>query len=161
MVYQPISIEYDDSYFPFANNVGNLKEKVDMLNSPNPPTIYNARYYYRSGHPIFLKQQEEEKKHSLSLLDDFIDPDPFYKKTNFLYRDTSNKDLNYNEKKYSVFASDPWNISIMSPNDNDDMRLKEETVQQLLTIGKDIASKIPTRPFRLIVEYQRSPTNEE
>ena len=52
----------------------------------------------------------------------------------------------------SVFASDQWNIKFKSQEKN--IKLREKYIQQLLKIGKNIASNHPDRGFKIVLEYE-------
>jgi hypothetical protein len=74
-----------------------------------------------------------------------LDPYPFYRKTNYLYK----KDISNDE---TVIASDKWNISASVPNGY--RNLDEESLQRLLKVGKKIASNDRTKPFKITIEYR-------
>ena len=134
---KPIFIEYDDSFSPPIQQEGRL---IDLI---HPPGIYLARYYYKDGHPVFLRQVgPDELGFGFS---NYLDPYPFYRKTNHLYK----KDISKNE---TVFASDKWNISSSVPNGY--RNLDEEDIHRLIKVGKKIASNDLTKPFKLTIEYR-------
>jgi hypothetical protein len=64
----------------------------------------------------------------------------------------------YNEPRCKMnnspaLISYPWVIHTSSPN-NESFRLDEESIQQLLLLGKAIASKDKTMPFKITLEYE-------
>jgi hypothetical protein len=130
-----IFIEYDDSFSPPIQQEGKL------INLIYPPGVYLARYYYKDGKPVFLRQvRPNEPGFNFS---NYLDHYPFYRKTNYLYK----KDISNDE---TVFASDKWNISASVPNGY--RNLDEESLQRLLKVGKKIASNDRTKPFKITIE---------
>jgi hypothetical protein len=73
------------------------------------------------------------------------DPYPFYRKTNYLYKQDISKDE-------AVFQSDKWNISTSVPNGY--RNLDDESLHRLLIVGKKIASNDSTKPFKITIEYR-------
>jgi hypothetical protein len=47
----------------------------------------------------------------------------------------------------------PWKIYTACPNDKN-FQLSEKNIQEILRIGKNIASKDKNMPFKLILEYE-------
>jgi hypothetical protein len=134
---KPIFIEYDDSFSPPTQQEGKLIHLI------HPPGVYLARYYYKDGYPVFLRQVgPDDPGFSFS---NYLDPYPFYRNTNYLYK----KDISKDE---TVFASDKWNISASVPKGY--RSLDDETSHRLLKVGKKIASNDLTKPFKLTIEYQ-------
>lgn len=142
IIKEPISIEYDDNYLPSESGEQDLDGRlVDYI---FPPGVYTARYYYRNGHPLFLNQRIPTSPFAS------LDPDPFYKKTNYLYRHYLNS---AEEKEGSpIFVSDKLNMRLLS-SDEKNLKLSERTIQQLLKLEKDIASKHPDISFKVLLEY--------
>jgi hypothetical protein len=91
---------------------------------------------------VFLRQ--ERPNESGFGFSNYIDPYPFYRKTNCLYR----KDFSKDE---TVFSSDKWNISASVHNGY--RNLDEESLHRLLKVGKNIASNDLTKPFKITIEY--------
>jgi hypothetical protein len=162
LVKDPTFIEYEDDYLPSdKNSEGPL---LDLLF----PDVYSARYYYRGkNHVVFLNQGAassyyrngyKELRSSLGLYYK-IDPDPFYKKSSHLYKRQGHILSTHNLEDSSALTLDVWNINITSPKD-DNLKLKEDHMQKLLELGKGIASKDPTKPFRIILEYKGTSHNE-
>jgi hypothetical protein len=134
---KPIFIEYDDSFRPPIQQEGRL---IDLI---HPPGVYLARYYYKDGHTVFLRQvRPDEPGFSFS---NYLDPYPFYRKINHLYK----KDISKDE---TVFASDKWNISASVPNGY--RSLDDESSHRLLKVGKKIASNDRAKPFKITIEYR-------
>jgi hypothetical protein len=158
IIKKPIFIEYDDSFWPSVN-VGGEQDSdgnysIRLIDAILQRGVYTARYYYKNGHPVFLKCSE---RNSSSF--DHGDADPFYKKTNYLYH----KDQDYenspdNIKMASVFTSDEWNIQMIS-SDEENIKLKEENITQLLKLGNCVASRHPSIPFKIILQYEGTPAN--
>jgi hypothetical protein len=156
IIKKPIFIEYDDSYWPSVN-VGGEQDSdgsysIRLIDAIFQRGVYTARYYYKNGHPVFLKYCE---RNSSSF--DYGDADPFYKKTNYLYH--RDQDYKNSQDRSSVFTSDEWNIQIIS-SDAENIRLKEENITQLLKLGKCVASGYPTIPFKVILQYEGTPANK-
>jgi hypothetical protein len=141
---KPIFIEYDDSFSPPIQQEGLL------INLIHPPGVCVARYYYKDGHPVFLRQAGHDE--SGLGFSNYIDPYPFYRKSNYLYK----KDISKDEM---VFASDKWNISASVPNGY--RNLDDESLHRLLKVGKKIASNDLTKPFKLSIEYRGDSYNTE
>jgi hypothetical protein len=134
---KPIFIEYDDSFSPPTQQEGKL------INLIHPPGVYLARYYYKDGHPVFLRQVgPDEPGFGFS---SYLDPYPFYRNANYLHK----KDISKNEM---VFASDKWIVSASVPNGY--RNLDDESTYRLLKVGKKIASNDLTKPFKLTIEYR-------
>jgi hypothetical protein len=139
---KPIFIEYDDSFSPiFSTDIPREGKLMDLF---HPPGVYIARYYYKDGHPVFLQQMRPER---LGFgFSNNIDPYPFYKKTNYLYK----KDISKDE---TVFASEEkWNISVSVPNGY--RKPYGENLYKVLKMGKKIASEDWAKPFKITIEYQ-------
>lgn len=115
--------------------------------------LHAITYYYKNGRPVF-----DEFPQSNSSLDTYAkDPMPFYEsdkyKNSFLpsiirkdVKSEQNPDCN------SVLTSDPWNICLFYPSPKK-KSLKEQIIQQLLSIGKVIASEDEVAPFKIVLEY--------
>jgi hypothetical protein len=134
---KPIFVEYDDSFSPPIQQEGRL------INLIHPPGVYLARYYYKDGHPVFLRQVGLDEPGFNS--SGYLDPYPFYRNTNHLYK----KDISKDE---TAFVSDKWNISAAVPNGY--RNLDDESIHRLLKVGKKIASNDLTKPFKLTIEYR-------
>jgi hypothetical protein len=144
-------IEYEDSYIPLHDWEGKPKEEGRIIDLIIPENVYIARYYYKNGHPVFLNPTMGDGK---SLSFSAIDSGPFYIGTDYLHKKDSNKDSQF-FKNPSILTSDPWCIS-----SNGNIKVTEENVQLLLSLGKEIASKDSKRPFRITLEYKGdSPDN--
>lgn len=138
---KPIFIEYDDSVSPLFSTDNPQEGK--LMHLIHPPGVYLARYYYKDGHPVFLSQvRPNESGFGFS---NRIDPYPFYKKTNYLYK----KDISKDE---TVFASDKWSISASVPGGY--RNLDDDSLHRLLKVGKKIASNDRAKPFKITIEYQ-------
>jgi hypothetical protein len=76
------------------------------------------------------------------------------------------KEKHRRDKITNALISHPWIIHIYSPK-NENFRLDEESIQQLLLLGKGIASKDKGMPFKITLEYegvhstQKNPENME
>ena len=122
---KPIFIEYDDSVSPLFSTFfsTDTPHEGKLMNLIHPPGVYLARYYYKDGHPVFLRQvRPDESGFGFS---GHIDPYPFYIKTNYLYK----KDISKDE---TVFASDKWNISASVPGGY--RNLDDESLHRLLKV---------------------------
>ena len=142
---KPIFIEYDDSVSPLFSTFfsTDIPREGMLIHLFYPPGVYVARYYYKDGHPVFLQQiRPDESGFGFS---NNIDPYPFYKKTNYLYK----KDISKDE---TVSVSDKWNISASVPNGY--RKLDDESLHRLLKVGKKIASNDWAKPFKITIEYQ-------
>jgi hypothetical protein len=121
-----------------------------LIDLVDPKGVYVARYYYKNGHPVFLKPEEQTNSSPPHIGN--VDPEPFYKKSNFLFQKISQKS-SLNSQDSPIFAFDPWTIRIEQSHQQKDIRLNEENLQRLLKIGKDIAIKKPNISFKIILEY--------
>jgi hypothetical protein len=66
------------------------------------------------------------------------------------------KRVSSNDEGGSIsLLSYPWKIYVACDKDKN-FQLSEETIQELLAIGKTIASKDRTMPFKIILEYNGS-----
>jgi hypothetical protein len=133
---KPIFIEYENSFTPPIQQEGKL---INLIRPPG----YLARYYYKDGHPVFLRQAGPDE--SGFGFNNYIDPYPFYRKTNYLHK----KDI---PKDGAFFASDKWNISASVPNGY--RNLDDESLHRLLKVGKKVASNDLTKPFKITIEYR-------
>ncbi len=99
LINNPIFIEYEDSDLPSeGHNVdsdGNPYWR--LIDFTYPPGVYTARYYYKNGHPVFLEPCNPASPFAK------MDPDPFYKKTNYLFQ--ANKGA-VDDEKDLVLVSD-------------------------------------------------------
>ena len=83
IIRKPIFMEYDNNYFPpldvtyEKDSDGNYSCR--LIDAIFQRGVYTARYYYKNGHPVFLNDVEVDSSSDKS------DPDPFYKKTNYLF----------------------------------------------------------------------------
>jgi hypothetical protein len=137
----PVFVEYDDSFSPIFST--DIPKEGKLMNLFHPPGVYIARYYYKDGHPVFLQQIRPDR---LGFgFSNNIDPYPFYKKTNCLYK----RDISKDE---TVFASEKWNISVSVPDGY--RKPDDESLYKLLKMGKKIASENWAKPFKITIEYQ-------
>lgn len=77
-----------------------------------------------------------------------------YKLPNHLVKKTHSIN-EYGSQDSISLLSIPWKIYIAFDNDKN-FQLSEETIQKLLSVGKSIASKDKTTPFKIILEYNGS-----
>jgi hypothetical protein len=104
----------------------------------------------KDGHPVFLRQvRPDDSGFGFS---GYIDPYPFYRKTNYLYK----KDISKDE---TVYVDDKWNISASVPNGY--RNLDDESLYRLLKVGKKIASNDRTKPFKITIEYRGDSSDTE
>jgi hypothetical protein len=148
LVNDPLLMEYEDSYTPIHESDGQPKKEGRIIDLFAPENVYIARYYYKNGHPVFLNPAMAD---GTTLYVNAIDSDPFYIRTNYLYEKAKNNNKK-SRNNNPILISDPWYIS-----SDDNLKLKEDNIQLLLSLGKKIASKDPTRPFKISLEYQGTP----
>ncbi len=149
LINSPIFIEYEDSDLPSeGHNVdSDGKPYWRLIDTVYPPGVYTARYYYKNGHPVFLQPHDPTSPFAK------MDPDPFYKRTNYLFQ--GNKSIKDDKKDSMVFISDQLEIR-MNFLDNVPLRLTECTILRLLRLKKHLISQYKGANFRLDLKYTGS-----
>jgi hypothetical protein len=141
-----------------ATGDGKTINEMFLTGEARKHRLHAVTYYYKNGRPIF-----DEFKSS-SFTDTYAkDPAPFYEGS--MYNSTflpsivrRNVKTEKNLGSNSILNSDPWNIRLLYPEDKE-KKLREEIIQQLLSIGKAIASYDEVAPFKIIVEYNGKSDN--
>ncbi len=112
--------------------------------------LHAVTYYYKNGRPVFDEFPTSNSSYAK-------DPMPFYesnKSKNVLVPSIVKRDVKTEQNLdcISILASDPWNIRLLCPG-NKKKDLREQIIQQLLSIGKDIAADGKGAPFKIVLEY--------
>jgi hypothetical protein len=111
--------------------------------------LHAVTYYYKNGRPVFDEFPISNSSYAR-------DPMPFYesnKYKNSPLHSIVRGDIKTGQKldSISVLTSDPWNICLLYPGNK--KMILEEIIQQLLSIGKDLAADGKGTPFKIVVKY--------
>ena len=103
LIKDPIFIDYENSYSP-ADSM-DITREGRLMDLIYPPGVYTARYYYKDGHPIFLRQlNSDESNFGFNKSED---PSPFYQKNNYLYKvaNSPKDDIIFKSNRIELHAS--------------------------------------------------------
>jgi hypothetical protein len=126
-------------------------EEMFLTGEARKHKLYAVTYYYKNGRPIF----DEFPKSNSSLNNYAKDNAPFYGSSKYKIthpRSAVKMEVNTEQNLNCILTSDPWNICLLYPDDKK-RNLQEENIQQLVSIGKVIASYDEAVPFKIIIEY--------
>jgi hypothetical protein len=106
--------------------------------------LYTMSYYYENGKPVFVEGHDGWEK----------DPAPFYKEDNYMsaFKLAQHIRMAKDMTVSPIYITDPWSIHLIRPK-NKNILVNEESLERLLSIGKDIISSDPTMPLGIAIEY--------
>ena len=131
--------------------VGEIPEDKNKAPIVRKHKLHTVSYYYENGKPVFVEDHNGCEK----------DPAPFYTDDNYMsaFKVTEHIRIAKDMTVSPVLVTDPWTIHLIRPK-NKNIRVNEESLERLLSIGKDIISSDPTMPLGIAIEYNGQNTKQ-